>query len=297
MDFDGRCGEDGPMDEVESATRIWGLGGRDVRRAGAWPRSILLAALVAGLPAASASAATIRPLPMVNALDAICRLKSPLPRVRERLHKGQALKIVAFGSSSTEGEGATSPDHSYPARLQAILRARYPGVDIAVVNLGVGGEDTEEMLTRVDRVVAEKPDLILWQLGTNAVLDNLPLAEQHRLMRKGLVRLAATGADIVLIDPQYTPQVIQHRNIGKMVRLIDDVAQERQISVFHRYAAMRYWNVVQRIPFKRFASNDQIHMNDWSYDQLAKLIANAIVNASAPSPPAPMRPISKPGRG
>jgi lysophospholipase L1-like esterase len=242
----------------------------------------LLCALVGMLPAA-AGAVTLKPATMTRSLDAICKLKHTLPRVGERLRSGRALKIVAFGSSSTEGEGASSPAHSYPSRLEAILRARYPNVDITVVNRGVSGEDVKEMLERIDGVVAEKPDLVLWQLGTNAVLDNLPLGEQHKLIRKGLNRLATTGADIVLIDPQYTPQVVHQRNIDKMIKLIDSAAQERQVPVFHRYAAMRYWNVVQRIPFKRFAARDQIHMNDWSYDQLAKLLADAIVNASAPS--------------
>jgi lysophospholipase L1-like esterase len=229
---------------------------------------------------APATAETMRPAAMAQALDTICKLKGALPRVSERLRKGHALKIVAFGSSSTEGEGASSPAQSYPSRLQAILRARYATLDITVVNRGVSGEEIEEMLARIDGVVAEHPDLILWQLGTNAVLDNLPLAEQHKLMRRGLDRLLASGADVVLIDPQYTPQVLHHRNVDKMIKLIDDVAQERRIPVFHRFAAMRFWNVVQHIPFKRFSSSDQIHMNDWSYDQLARLIADAIVNAS-----------------
>ena len=246
------------------------------------------------LQPAPASAATVESSTMTKSLDAICQLKRTLPRVSERLRNGRSLKIVAFGSSSTEGEGASSPAHSYPSRLEAILRARYPNVDIKVINRGVGGEDVKEMLERIDGVVAEQPDLVLWQLGTNAVLDNFPLAEQHKLMRKGLARLAAIGADIVLIDPQYTPQVLHQRNTAKMIKLIDSVAQERQVPVFHRYAAMRYWNVVQRIPFKRFASNDQIHMNDWSYDQFAKLMADAIVKASvSPLSAAPARASSK----
>ena len=60
---------------------------------------------------------------------------------------------------------------SYPSRLEQELKDRYPGAEIRVINHGVGGQDVGEELTRLDRdVLAEHPDLVIWQLGTNAVL-------------------------------------------------------------------------------------------------------------------------------
>jgi lysophospholipase L1-like esterase len=246
--------------------------------------SLLKLAVALGLVgtlAAPANAAKPRVPAMTSSLETICHLDRTLPRLGERLRQGQALKIVAFGSSSTEGAGASAPEKSYPSRLQAILQARYPDVDIKVVNLGVGGEDAKEMLERIDSVAAEKPDLILWQVGTNAVVNNLPMGEQRRLIRKGLTLLTATGADVVLVDPQYTPEVIHQPSISRMIKLLDGLAQQFNVPVFHRYAAMRYWKVVERIPFKRFMSDDHFHMNDWSYDRLANLIADTLVKASA----------------
>jgi acyl-CoA thioesterase I len=152
---------------------------------------------------------------------AVARFGHALPHVSARLADRQALRIVALGSSSTEGVGATSPSKSYPARLNAVLRERYPDVDINVENQGVGGEDAEDMLVRLDRVIAEKPDLILWQVGTNAVLNDLDLAEQASFIRVGLARLMATGADVVLIDLQYTPQVLNKPSAVGMVELIE----------------------------------------------------------------------------
>jgi acyl-CoA thioesterase-1 len=208
------------------------------------------------------------------------RLDHPLSHVIARLVAGQPLKIVALGSSSTEGVGASSPDRSYPARLSAILRARYPNIDITVRNEGVRGEDAQEMLARLDRVIAEKPDLIIWQVGTNAVLENLDLSEQARLIQAGLDRLKLIDADIVLVDPQYTPDVISKPNAVRMVGLVETLAHQNGIGVFHRFAAMRDWRKVQHIPFKVFTSHDGLHMNDWSYDRFAKLLADAINEAS-----------------
>jgi hypothetical protein len=68
-----------------------------------------------------------------------------------------------------------------------------------------------------------------------------------------------------------------------MVKLLDSLALETGIAVFHRFAVMQHWSAVQRIPFRTFTSNDGLHMNDWSYDRIAKLLADAIVEASGRS--------------
>src|SRR5213079_1817708 len=131
-----------------------------------------------------------------------------LPHVAGKLVAGQPVVIVAFGSSSTAGYGATSPDFNYPNRLAAQLRRQYPTADISVVNAGKGGEDAPEMMKRLQTSVIDvHPDLVIWQVGTNAVLRNLDPAETAKLVEEGITRIQAVGADIVLIDPQYSPRI------------------------------------------------------------------------------------------
>src|SRR3954468_13347489 len=92
----------------------------------------------------------------------ITRLDRPLRRIGLKLQAHQAVKIVAIGSSSTAGAGASSPAASYPARLEADLKERFPGADITVINHGVNGEIASDMIARFDTdVIAEKPDLVL----------------------------------------------------------------------------------------------------------------------------------------
>src|SRR5258708_36205432 len=67
-------------------------------------------------------------------------LGAPLPHTAQRLNAGQPLTIVALGSSSTEGVGATRPEFSYPSRLPAVLHARFPHPPIPVVTPAVSGE-------------------------------------------------------------------------------------------------------------------------------------------------------------
>ena len=137
------------------------------------------------------------------------RFDLPLVRTARVLAAGKPLKIVALGSSSTYGAGASTSAASYPSRLVDELGRRFPGHEITVLNRGVNGNEAADMLARLDTaVLAERPDLVLWQVGTNSVLRDKPLQPHAPLLHEGLARLKATGADVVLIDPQYAPRVI-----------------------------------------------------------------------------------------
>jgi acyl-CoA thioesterase-1 len=203
-------------------------------------------------------------------------------RTAAKLEQHKPLTIVAIGSSSTYGAGASSSAAAYPARLEALLKERFPDTAIKVLNRGVNGEDAAEMLTRFDRdVIAAKPDLILWQIGTNAVLRNPEIAGQASLIRLGIERLKSTGADVLLIDPQYAPVVIAKPQARRMVELIHAKAREERAGVLRRFALMRSWYEARHMAFADFVSSDGLHLNDWSYDCMARQLAGAIGAAAA----------------
>ena len=136
------------------------------------------AAAAALVPASRAEhRGTRRPAAVAcNAPADLVRLVNPLKRVAQRIAGGQPLTIVAIGSSSTAGAGASSPAMSYPSRLEAELKALFPRADITVLNRGVNGEESREMVARFDRDVSpQNPDLVLWQVGSNSVLRDRPL--------------------------------------------------------------------------------------------------------------------------
>ena len=219
-----------------------------------------------------------------NAPADLVRLVNPLKRVAQRIAGGQPLTIVAIGSSSTAGAGASSPAMSYPSRLEVELKALFPRADITVVNRGVNGEESRDMLARFDRdVISRNPDLVLWQVGSNSVLRDRPLEEANASLREGLKRLREAGTDVVLINPQYAPKVITKHDVDGMVDLIHLTAKETNVDLFERFAVMRYWRLTEDIPFSTFISPDELHMNDWSYGCIAKLLAGAIHEAAARS--------------
>ncbi len=249
-----------------------------IRGARLGPR-LTTALFAIAMSTAAASAVDISP--KCSAPPELTRLDHTLNRTARRLAAAQPLTIVAIGSSSTAGAGATSPAASYPSRLAAELQARFPGSKITVLNRGVNGEEARDMLARFDdSVVAARPDLVLWQLGTNSVLRDHSIASASGVIREGLRRLKAIGADVVLIDPQFAPKVIAKRDSERMVSLISLAAKEANIDLFPRFAVMRDWRDHQGLPFETFLSPDGLHMNDWSYACLAKLLGGGIAEAA-----------------
>jgi lysophospholipase L1-like esterase len=208
----------------------------------------------------------------------LIRLSNPLSHVGQKLAAGDPVTIVAIGSSSTAGAGASSPANNYPSRLEVELKQHFPGASITVINRGVGGEEVADMLKRFDQaVVAAKPDLVLWQLGTNSVIRDHKLADHGAAIRDGLNRIRA---DIVLIDPQFAPKVIVKPEAEQMVNLIAATAKAEDVDLFRRFAVMKRWYNDDHMKFESFVSPDGLHMNDWSYGCFAHGLALAIAEAA-----------------
>jgi acyl-CoA thioesterase I len=258
-------------------------------------RELLAAAfMLAAAPAAFAQRQVFRPAPPAITPDCIippelAHFELPLPRAARRMAAQQPIKIVAIGSSSTYGEGASSPEWSYPSRLRLELAYRFPSLNIAVVNRGVNGDNDYDKRDRFERdVVAEKPDVVLWQLGTNSMLHGNPLEKHIAVLQGGVEHLRkATNADVVLIDPQYAPKVIRGSGAGSIIAMIAETARGTNVNLFRRYELMRRWREIEQLAFDKFISPDELHMNDWSYACVARALGMAIADAATrPAPTA-----------
>jgi hypothetical protein len=125
--------------------------------------------------------------------------------------------------------------------------------------------------------------LVLWQLGTNAVLRDYPLLPETALISEGLKLMKAIGADVVVIDPQFAPKVIVKSDVEEVINLISTATKQENVDLFRRFALMRHWHEVDGMPFEAFVSPDGLHMNDWSYSCFAKALAAAIADAATRS--------------
>ncbi|MBN9586530.1 MAG: SGNH/GDSL hydrolase family protein [Afipia sp.] len=213
----------------------------------------------------------------------LAQLDAPIARVAKRLDAHEPVTIAALGSSSTGGAGATSAAYSYPSRLERELRQRFPGAAISVINRGVNGEEAADMMARLDPILDQKPDLVIWQLGTNAVMRDTSAPAVGELLKTGITRIKKTGADVLLIDPQFAPAVNAKPSVNEMVGLIGYVAKQAHVPLFRRYVAMRRWHEDESIAFDRFIAADGLHLNDWGYSCFARLLADNIAGAVARS--------------
>ena len=214
----------------------------------------------------------------------LTRLSASLSRMVRKMIAGGTIKIVAVGSSSTAGAGASSPAHSYPSRLAVELASLFPKQQFVVVNRGINGEVTRDMLARFDTdVFPENPDIVIWQVGSNAVLRDQPLQPAGQLIHDGVERLKAAGIDVILVDPQFAPKVLAKPDADGMVELIAVTAKKENVGLFRRFAVMRHWRQTEHMPYETFLSPDELHMNDWSYGCLAKLLAGAIAETATRS--------------
>lgn len=211
----------------------------------------------------------------------VLRLVHPLTHLAHKLASHEPIVIVAIGSSSTAGSGASSISATYPSRLANELKKHFPTHDIAVLNKGVGGEEVPDMLKRFDKaVIANKPDLVLWQLGTNSLIRDHQLNDGGATIRDGLKKIRATGADIILIDPQYAPRVNVKKDAPRMVEFIATTAKQEGVALFRRYEIMKRWSETDHMPFTAFVAPDGLHMNDWSYACMAQGLGMAIADAA-----------------
>jgi len=237
------------------------------------PGSSTVGATPAAAPAAPAAPRCVIP-------QDLARFDLPLRATARKLAAGKPIKIVAVGSSSTYGAGASKPYNAYPSRLAAELALEFVDHDFNVLNRGVNGDTATDMLARFERgVIAEHPDLVLWQVGTNSLLRGDPIQPHRSLLHGGIVRLKAVGADVVLIDPQYAPRVIARPNAESMLALLERTARLETVNLFRRFALMRHWREVERMPFEAFLSPDELHMNDFSYGCVARALGGAIAEA------------------
>jgi acyl-CoA thioesterase-1 len=238
---------------------------------------VLFASIVAPLSAQAEPTGT----PPCKPRQDLIRLSIPLKQVARKLASGEPITIVALGSSSTAGAGASSSMASYPSQLALELQKQFPGHPIAVLNRGVNGEEVSDMLKRFDSaVIAAKPDLLLWQLGTNSLIRDHAMNDRGASIREGVDRARAIGADVVLIDPQFAPKVIVKPLAGKMIDFIAAAAKREDIALFRRFEMMKEWTEVEHLPFNSFVIADGLHMNDWGYACMAKGLGMAIAEAA-----------------
>lgn len=168
-----------------------------------------------------------------------------------KLRAGETLTIVALGSSSTVGFGGHGT--SFPEVMKQELLRLHPSAHIELINSGRIMENLADNIARIeDDVLRYKPDLLVWQIGTNDVVWRGIADNAKEMLSDSVKRIRAFKTDIVLIDLQYTPLVLITSRHIRMEKIIAEVAGEQNVGHFPRFLLM-----------KRAIEADVTGLNSW----------------------------------
>jgi lysophospholipase L1-like esterase len=163
------------------------LGAMTLAPVGAVPQELALAAPAVLLPATPPNLSP----DCKSRRTAGDRFRRPLRSLRKALRSKGTVKVLAIGSSSTVGVGASSPTATYIARLETSLEGAVEGMDFDVVGRGMSGEVAQGAADRMKKEVEEtKPDLVVWQVGTNDALRHVSLDKFKNCIKTTLAWLA-----------------------------------------------------------------------------------------------------------
>lgn len=241
--------------------------------------------LVGSAVAGEASAA---PLPadlhqVATQMSKTCRVKKPafegraaLRAVRRALREKRPIRVLAIGSSSTVGVGASSPVATYPVVLENDLEGFVSGLQVEMIPRGISGENAEDAAQRLKLEVAEaRPDLVVWQVGTNDAMARIEKEEFAAILSDTLGWLSRNRIDVVLIDPQYVERLATDAHYVAIVDTIAAVAREKRVLLVRRFEAMADLAAQRRN--SDYLAADRFHLNDLGYRCMAEYAARAIV--------------------
>jgi acyl-CoA thioesterase-1 len=214
-------------------------------------------------------------------------LGGPVPKLTAALQTNVPIRIVALGSSSTWGTGASTRAHTYPARLELELRTVWPKSDLRVINAGVGGQLARHMLARIDKDVAPlQPQLVIWQTGVNDAIRGVPLEQFKQQLEAGVTQLRSLGADVILIDQQFYPSFQKLKDGPLYMATLRDVARRYNVPVMQRFRIMQHLISSAQFTAATLLAPDQFHLNDRAYDCIGSLLAQSLRSAAAIAPAA-----------
>jgi acyl-CoA thioesterase I len=167
-------------------------------------------------------------------------LGAPLAFTRARLRAGGTLTIVALGSSSTTGFGAFGQGTAFPDVMKQELLRLHPSARIELINSGRIMEGLGDNIARIDSdVLRYKPDLLVWQIGTNDVVWRGIADNAEEMLSESIKRIKAAKTDVVLLDLQYSPLVLASSRYVRMEQIIANVADQQRVGHFPRFLLMK----------------------------------------------------------
>jgi len=202
-----------------------------------------------------------------------------LKHVAEAVAKEKKLTIAVVGTGSSILAGPDGPRSAYPARLEAVLKAKLPSVAVKVISLVRTRMTAEDMAKGMEKMLTdEKPDLVIWQTGTLDAIRRVDPDEFKAALDEGVATLHKGGADVILMNMQYSPRTEIMVSYGPYADDMRVVAQQHEIPLFDRLAIMRHWSDTGA--FDLYAAGKDNVLAQRVHDCIGRGIASMIIDAA-----------------
>lgn len=165
-----------------------------------------------------------------------------LPQVARAIAKKQ-LTVLVVGAGSSSLPGRDGAAKAYPNRLENALRAALPGVAITVVADIKAGRTAATMAEKIPSLLAaDHADLVVWQTGTVDALRAVEIDLFREALDRGLAAARNAGADVVIVNSQYSPRTESIIALGVYSDNIRWFALQQNLPVFDRFSVMKLWS-------------------------------------------------------
>jgi len=240
--------------------------------------AILGLTMLAGLLAAMPVAVRAEDAPQSCEVPAyLLTTESPLPKVADAVKSGRPLDILVVGSRSSTI--STSEASAYPARLQAALKEKLP---LTTINVSVeiqSKKTAEEVATSFVKLMEDKkPTLVVWQTGTVDAMRSIDPDDFRAAVDEGVAALQKAGADVVLMNLQYSPRTETMISVPPYLDNIRVVAQQHDVPLFDRFAIMRQWSDVG--DFDLFSAFHGVELAKRVHDCLGRALSKFVIDAA-----------------
>lgn len=246
-------------------------------------------ALIAGLIVCLLAVSSLRAedAPACAAAAYLLTTESGLHKVADAVKAQKKLSILVVGSGSSALPGPDGANSSYPARLEAALREKLPGVAVTVRTdlrpKKTAAETAEGFGPLIEKLPPDqKPNLVIWQTGTVDAIRSIDPDDFRAALVNGVSALQKAGTDVLLMNLQYNPRMETMLSVTPYNDTIRVVAQERDVPMFDRFSIMRHWNDAG--DFDLFGAVHGFGMAKRVHDCLGRSLSAMIVDASRVSP-------------
>jgi hypothetical protein len=221
-------------------------------------------------------------------LPAQCRVAAhlaetsfPLPKVTRALAE-KKFNILVVGAGSSQLPGANGEKNAYPARLQQALSSQLPGVEVKVATDIKASRTAAEMVKALPAALgATKPALLVWQTGTTDAMRAVDPDQFSQALDQGISLTRGAGADVVLVNAQYSPRTESMIALSTYSEDMRWVALQQEVPLFDRFSIMRLWSDLGT--FDLYSATKKLDIAEQVHDCIGRLLADLVIAAAKPA--------------